>query len=98
MLPPVMPAMRSMSFGVITCRPTMARRMFGACRSSVAITVSPNASRFASSQPPSMSYGAYCTKHDMTWWPGGAMSRSIMDGMMMSMYGWRENWPYLASS
>jgi hypothetical protein len=66
MLPPVMPAMRSMSFGVITCLPTMQLRMSGAYFSSVEITVSPNASRFASSQPPSMSYGAYCTKHDIT--------------------------------
>ncbi len=61
--------------------------MFGAYCSMVEITVSPNASRFASSQPPSTSYGAYCTKHDITWCPGGAMSRSIIDGMMMSMYG-----------
>ena len=40
--------------------------MFGAYFSIVEITVSPNASRLASFQPPSMSYGAYCTKHDIT--------------------------------
>ena len=48
----------------------------------VEITASPNASRFASFQPPSMSYGAYCTKHDITCCPGGAMSGSIIDGMI----------------
>jgi hypothetical protein len=29
---------------------------------------------------------------------GGAMSGSIIDGITMSMYGWRENSPYFASS
>ena len=49
--------------------------------------------------PPSLRwYGAYCTKHDMTCLPGGAIDGSIIDGMTMSMYGRRENSPYFASS
>ncbi|MND03300.1 hypothetical protein D3C83_230600 [compost metagenome] len=42
--------------------------------------------------------GAYCTKHDITCLPGGAMPGSIIDGRMMSMYGRFENEPYFASS
>jgi hypothetical protein len=45
-----------------------------------------------------VSYGAYCTKHDITCLPGGATDGSVSDGMTMSMYGRRENRPYFASS
>ena len=62
------------------------------------MTASPNASRFASVQPPFRWYGAYWTKMLITCLPGGAMPGSIMDGMTMSMYGLRENSPYFASS
>ncbi len=72
--------------------------MFGAYRASVLITASPNASRFASVQPPFRLYGAYCTKMLITCLPGGAIPGSIIDGITMSMYGLRENSPYLASS
>src|SRR5512138_3546435 len=74
MLPPVMPAIDSISFGVMTCIPTIALRMFGAYCSMVAMTFSPNCARLSSSQPPSTSYGAYCTKQDITCCPGGAIS------------------------
>ena len=60
--------------------------------------MSPNASRFASVQPPFTLYGAYCTKIDITCLPGGAIAGSIIDGITMSMYGSRETSPYLASS
>src|SRR6185436_17957561 len=71
---------------------------FGAYRESVFTTASPNASRFASVQPPLMLYGAYWTKMLMTCLPGGAIPGSIIDGMITSMYGFRENSPYLSSS
>ncbi len=76
----------------------IARLMFGANCASVFTTASPNASRFCAFQPPLMFHGAYCTKIDITCLPGGAIPGSISDGMMMSMYGCRENSPYFASS
>ena len=72
--------------------------MFGANCAIASITASPNASRFVASQPPVMLDGAYCTKTDITCLPGGAMPGSIIDGKMMSMYGFLEKSPYLASS
>ena len=98
MLPPVMPVMFSISTGVMTCLPMMARRMFGAYRSMVAMTDSPKASRLESSRPPSISYGAYCTKHDITCLPGGAISGSIIEGKIMSTYGCFAKRSYFASS
>src|SRR5262245_8044281 len=62
------------------------------------MTALPNASRFASSQPPVMLCGAYWMNALITCFPGGAMPGSIMDGKTMSMYGLREHCPYLASS
>ncbi|MNC92768.1 hypothetical protein D3C83_92590 [compost metagenome] len=76
----------------------MMPRMFGAYSASVSITVSPSASRWSSQVPSFKWYGAYCTKHDITCFPGGASVASVSDGMTMSMYGRRENRPYLASS
>ena len=65
----------------------------------VSRTVSPNASRAASSHVPSARwYGAYCTKHDMMCLPGGAIDGSTSVGMIMSMYGRRLKRPYFASS
>src|SRR5438874_12736237 len=73
--------------------------MFGMCSLIVSITLSPNASRFASSQVPCANlYGAYCTKHDITCFPGGATDGSVKLGITMSMYGRREKFPYFASS
>ena len=61
--------------------------MFGKRSSSVEITVSPNASRSSSShvRPSERWYGAYCTKHDITCLPGGAIDGSTSVGMMQSM-------------
>jgi hypothetical protein len=61
--------------------------MFGTRSSIVSITFSPNASRAASSHtaPSARWYGAYCTKHDITCLPGGAMDGSTMVGRIMSM-------------
>src|SRR5205809_799610 len=87
-----------MSSGVMTCRCRIFDLNPGAKLSTVFTTASPNASRFASVQPPFRLYGAYCTKIDMTCLPGGAMPGSIIEGNTMSMYGRRENSPYLASS
>src|SRR6185437_5589305 len=65
----------------------------------VSMTVFPKSSRRLSQCKPGFSlYGAYCTKHDMTCFPGGATVGSSSDGMTISMYGWRENVPYFASS
>src|ERR1700739_480488 len=73
--------------------------MLGMCSLMVSMTLSPKASRFASSQVPSASlYGAYCTKHDSTCLPGGATDGSVKLGITMSMYGRLEKCPYLASS
>src|SRR5678816_1915336 len=68
MLPSVRPVIRSMSSGVSTCRCRIRSRMLGKRSSSVEITVSPKASRSASShvRPSERWYGAYCTKHDIT--------------------------------
>ena len=74
-----------MSSGVSTCRWRMESLRFGTYSDSVSTTASPNASRFASSQPPSMSKAAYWTKIDITCRPGGAIPGSIMDGITMSM-------------
>ena len=87
MLPSVSPVMSSMSFGVMNCWPTILLRMSGNRSSSVSITFSPKASRFASSQsaPPSRWYGAYWTKQLITCLPGGAIVGSTSVGMMQSM-------------
>src|SRR5439155_9287958 len=98
MLPYEIQVIRSISSGVITCRCRMSDLNPGAKLSTVFTTASPNASRFASVQPPFNAYGAYCTKIDITCLPGGAMPGSIIDGNTMSMYGRRENSPYFASS
>ncbi len=64
------------------------------------MTASPNASRiFASHTAPSASsYGAHCTKQLMTCLSGGAIDGSTRVGIIMSMNGRREKWPYFASS
>src|SRR5262245_7704432 len=98
MLPSDRPVIRSMSSGVMTWRCRIFDLNPGAKLSTVFTTVSPKASRFASVQPPFRLYGAYCTKIDMTCLPGGAIPGSIIDGNTMSMYGRRENSPYLESS
>src|SRR6266576_5158743 len=98
MFPSDRPVIRSMSSGVMTCRCRIFDLNSGAKLSTVFTTVSPNASRFASVQPPLSLYGAYCTKIDMTCFPGGAMPGSIIEGNTMSIYGRRENSPYFASS
>ena len=98
MFPSLRPVTRSMSSGVMTWRWMIALRMFGAKHASVSMTASPKASRFRSSHPPLMLYGAYWTKIYITCLPGGAIPESIIDGMTMSMYGCFENSPYLASS
>src|SRR5882724_506303 len=64
----------------------------------VSITLSANASRWSSQVPSASLYGAYCTKHDITCFPGGATDGSVKVGITMSMYGRRENFPYFASS
>ena len=50
---------------------------FGAYRAIVSTTVSPNSSRFSSQLPSVRWYGAYCTKHDITCFPGGATLGSV---------------------
>src|SRR6476646_5141053 len=70
-----------------------------ACSEIVSMTVLPNASRWSSQFKPGRSlYGAYCTKHDITCFPGGATEGSVSEGITMSIYGRREKLPYLASS
>src|SRR4051812_42016988 len=98
MLPSVRPVMDSMSAGVSTCRWRIDDLKFGANRVTAFTTASPKASRLLASQPPLMFDGAYCTKIDITCLPGGAICGSIIEGMMMSMYGSREKLPYFASS
>src|SRR5437667_10295684 len=100
MLPSVSPVVRSMSSGVWTSRNRMMSRMFGANSAMRSMTASPNASRWSSHVPSSGAslYGAYWTKQLMTCLPGGAMDGSTSVGMIMSMYGYSEKWPYLASS
>src|SRR5882724_11801101 len=72
---------------------------FGAYSEMVSITVLPNASRWSSQVNPGRSlYGAYCTKHDITCFPGGATEGSVKLGITISMYGRREKFPYFASS
>src|ERR1700751_4267207 len=86
MLPSVRPNSRSRSSGVTTCRCKMMSRMLGAYSAMVSITVSPNFSFSVSQCRPGASlYGAYCTKHDITCFPGGATEGSGSDGMTMSM-------------
>src|SRR5687767_15945024 len=76
----------------------MMSRKFGACSAMVLTTVSPNASRCSSHEPSFRWYGAYCTKQDMTCFPGGATDGSVRLGMTMSIYGRFEYRPYFASS
>ena len=78
---------RSMSSGVSTCLPMISLRMPGDRSSIVSSTVSPSASRAASSHsaPSARWYGAYWTKQLIVCWPGGAMSGSTSVGMIMSM-------------
>jgi len=66
--------------------------------SSVACTVSAKRSRSVSQSLPLRWYGAYCTKHDMTCLPGGAMSGSTTDWIAASMNGRSEYQPYFAAS
>jgi hypothetical protein len=40
------------------------------------------------------SYGAYCTTADSTCFPGGASVRSCTDGIVISIAGSGEQWPY----
>ena len=63
-------------------------------------TASPKASRWSSHVPSSGAslYGAYWTKQLTTCLPGGAIVGSTRVGMIMSMYGFFEKWPYFASS
>src|ERR1700676_3439368 len=73
--------------------------MLGAYSAIVFTTASPKASLSSSQFSPGRSlYGAYCTKHDITCFPGGATDGSVSDGMTMSIYGCREKFPYFASS
>ena len=74
--------------------------MFGATSAIRSMTASPNASRLSSQVPRlgSSWYGAYWTKQLMTCLPGGAIVGSTRVGMIMSMYGRRDQWPYFASS
>src|SRR5262249_10602389 len=65
---------------------------------SVSTTLSPNASRCSSQFPSASLYGAYCTKHETTCFPGGATDGSVKLGITMSTYGRREYCPYFASS
>src|SRR5215471_7862569 len=71
---------------------------FGMYSLSVSITLSPNASRCSSQDPCASLYGAYCTKHDSTCFPGGATDGSVKLGITISTYGRREKCPYFASS
>src|SRR5580765_7140998 len=71
---------------------------FGMYSLSVSITLSAKASRWSSQVPCASLYGAYCTKHDSTCFPGGATDGSVRLGITMSTYGRREKRPYLASS
>ena len=61
--------------------------MFGTRSAIVSSTVSPNASRAASSHtaPSARWYGAYWTKQLMSCLPGGAIDGSTSVGMIMSM-------------
>src|ERR1700735_915437 len=95
-LPSVRPVWRSMSSGVMNCFPMMTFFMFGAYSAIVSITVLPNASRCSSQFPLLNLYGAYCTKQERMCFPGGATDGSVSVGIPMSMYGRRENSPYLA--
>src|SRR5215467_15045118 len=72
--------------------------MFGMYSLTVSITLSPNASRCSSQVPWASLYGAYCTKHDSTCFPGGATDGSVKLGITMSTYGRFEKCPYFASS
>src|SRR5262252_6080276 len=72
--------------------------MFGMYSLSVSITLSPNASRWSSHVPSANLYGAYCTKHESTCFPGGATDGSVKLGITISTYGRREKCPYFASS
>src|SRR6478735_2754808 len=99
MLPSLRPKSRSRSRGVSTCLFRMMFFRFGAYSEMVSITVLPKASRWSSQFKPGRSlYGAYCTKHDITCFPGGATDGSVSEGITMSIYGLREKLPYLASS
>src|SRR6476620_12224992 len=98
-LPSLSPNSRSRSSGVSTCLFRIMLFKFGAYSEIVSITVLPNASRWSSQFNPGRSlYGAYCTKHDITCFPGGATDGSVSDGITMSIYGRREKLPYFASS
>src|SRR5215470_3239914 len=73
--------------------------ILGAYSAIVLMTLSPNASRWSSQFNPGLSlYGAYCTKHDMTCFPGGATEGSVSVGITMSIYGRVDQCPYFASS
>ena len=81
------PDVRSMSSGVTTSRCSTRSPKPGKNDSNVACTVSAKFSRSVSQSLPLRWYGAYCTKHDMTCLPGGAMSGSTNDWIAQSMYG-----------
>src|ERR1700689_188022 len=82
----------------MTCLPMMMDFKFGAYSEIVSMTALPNASRCSSHVPLLSLYGAYCTKHDMTCFPGGATEGSVREGITISMYGRGENSPYFAWS
>ena len=92
------PVVRSMSTGVTTSRCSTRSPKPGKCSSSTACALSPKRSRSVSQSLPRSSYGAYCTKHDMTCLPGGAMSGSTTDWIAASMKGRSEYQPYFAAS
>src|SRR5579871_449017 len=99
MLPSLNPHSRSRSKGVTTCFSMMMSFRLGAYSLIVSTTVLPKASFWSSQFNPGRSlYGAYCTKHDITCFPGGATDGSVSEGITMSIYGRREKLPYLASS
>src|SRR5680860_1361670 len=79
MFPSLSPVTRSMSRGVTISRCSTRSPKPGKCDSRTACTLSPNGSRSVSQSLPSRWYGAYCTKHDMTCLPGGAISGSTTD-------------------
>src|SRR5579863_723758 len=99
MLPSLSPHSRSRSSGVTTIFSMMMSLILGAYSAIVSMTVLPNASFSVSQFNPGRNlYGAYCTKQDITCFPGGATEGSVSDGMTMSIYGRREKFPYFASS